>query len=304
MYLCYVIRSQPRINIQSKAFKLLYRRMIGTKNITMAHDLNVSYFALEQLDCPITHSEAIESFDFALRLFDGFARILNNFKTSLVGFNKKFKRSELLTYHESHILLLNQFFKHQQFNIDLSIPIPSGMKVGYLQATTIVEELYKTLAIENTITTLQAYLSAVNTAGHLLPAEDTTKAIARVTKDSVETSLRHIFTADKTLEVPLNTVISSFDELIAIDKHILGYNAIFQKAESICNDLDKIEKIIDTLVTSLEQQKTPVDKVAVRSLYKLVMTASVQLDMLGVVYESMQRIEHNFVLVIRRLLEA
>lgn len=266
----------------------------------MNYDLPVSYIALEHLEESIELSDATEVYQFVLRTFDTFTRIINNFKTSLKGFNRNFKRSELLAYHESHPFMINQFFKTQQFNLDLSVPIPSGMKVTYLHATTILETLYSTLDINSTITALQFYFSEVQ-AGRFPVTEDTTKLISKISKNDVEKTLRDIFNANKTMEVPLRSVIPSFDELIVVDHHILGYDTIFKNVETVCSALDVIEKIIDTHVTSIETQTTPIDKVAVRALYQLVHTASVQLDMFGVILTELQRVEHNFVICLRRL---
>ena len=270
----------------------------------MAYPINVSFVALEQLNRTIANSEANEAFGFIVRIADSFMRIINNFKTSLKGFHKSFKRSELTAYHESHTLVLKAFFKQRNFNTKLEVPIPSGMKVGYLQATTTLETLYATINITNTITTLQTYFTEVQKSGHLVPTETATQTISQVTKESVESILRNVFTNDKTLDVPITQVIASFDDLIQIDTHILGYEKIFQTAESVCADLDKLEKIIDTVVTRLEQHTIPATKAEVQSLYLLVRTASVQLDMLGVVFAELQRVEHNFVLVLRKLVAA
>jgi hypothetical protein len=278
--------------------------MIYTRKSPVTYDLNVSYIALEQLDSTLAHSDAQEAFGFAVRVVDAFARVVNNFKTGLTGFRKAFKRSELKAYHDSHQLAVRQFFKTRRFDPTLSVPIPSGMKVGYLQATTVLEALYTKLDIDDTMTALQVYFADVDKAGHLLPAEMTTARVSRLSKVDVETALRAVFTADKTLEVPAGTVIGSFDELLDIDRRILTYDPIFRHVEAVCTALDAVEKQIDALVTSLEKQAAPIDKSAVQSLYRLVRAASEALDMLGIILAECQRVEHNFVIAFRRLVGA
>lgn len=269
----------------------------------MSYDLNVSYIALEQLDRPLAHSEANEAFGFVIRILDIFTRIVNNFKTSIRGFTKQFKRSELVMYHQSHKLALQEFFKTRRFNLDLSVPIPSGMKVTYLEAATALDKLHEQLDIETTIATLQTYFNAVKAAGQVLPPEAITEKISRVTKKSVELDLRKIFVKNKTLEVPLRTVIPSFDELIKVDQLILKYEKIFQSVDQISKSLDRIERIIDELITAFEKQPNSVDRKQIQALYKLIMTASVQLDMFGVVIAEQQRLEHNFVIMLKTLVE-
>jgi hypothetical protein len=269
----------------------------------MVHALSISYVGLEQLGVAIDHGEASEGFSFLVRIFDVFTRLVNNFKTSLLGFRRAFKRSELREFHESHRMAINQFFQTATLNINQQVPIPSGMKVSYLRAATELLKLYQLINIQATIAELLAYFAEVDQSGHPLPAAATIKKISCVSKDGVEAELRLLFTADKTLTVPVHTVISTFSELVMVDQHVAAFEPIFQGVERISADLDEIEKAIDHLVTSLETQRGQIDRGTVQSLYQLVRTASVQLDMYGVVLAEMQRVEHNFVLVLRRLMD-
>ena len=269
----------------------------------MPYSLRDNDIALEQLGRTHYYSDATEAVGFLTRILDVFTRMVNNFRTVLKGLRYKFKRSELRAYHDSHVHAYNHFVTLRYFDPSLSVPIPSGMKVSYLRATETLDSLYATLKIEDTIKSLLDYFTAVSKVGRILPPETTTTTINRLTRDGTEKTLQQIFTADKTLEVSLNTVISSFEEVVSVDNHILRYEVLFQKVDGICNDLDKIERLIDSIITGLEQQKTT-DKTEVQSLYKLVYTASVQLDMFGVILAEMQRVEHNFVMVLRRLVEA
>lgn len=268
----------------------------------MSQKLFNQSIALEHLYLTIEqYEDATEAFGFVIKIFDVFTRLVNNLKVTLNPFRKSFKRSELRAYHESHVMMLSQLFKSKTFDASLQVPIPHGMKVSYIQATTVLEELYKTLDIETTINALSVYFTNVSAAGHILPTSDTLTTISKVTKDSVESQLRQVFTNDKTLEVPVGTVFSSFDEIKTVDTHILTYETIFQKVSDIYKKLESIEDIIDTLITGLEKQQT-IDKPSVQALYQLVLTASIQLDMFGVLLAEFQRIEHNFVLVLKKMI--
>lgn len=269
----------------------------------MDYTLHREDIALEQLGRTLPYSEATEALGFIVKIFDVFMRLLNNFKTSLSVLRRNFKRSELRAYHESHVFAYKNFLNEKKFNSSLSIPIPFGMKVTYLQATTILEDLYKTLDIESTVKSLSLYFTNVSKTGQITPSEDLRLSINHLTRESTEKTLQQVFSNDRTLEVTLGSMFSSFQEILTVDQHILGYEAIFQRVEFICAELDKIEKIIDIVVTNLEKQNTP-DKVQVQGLYQLVRTASIQLDMFGVILDMFQRIEHNFVIVLRRLVES
>lgn len=267
----------------------------------MSFDLSVSYVALEQFEMSLRYSDATEALGLLARITDGFIRIVNTFKTSLKGIWREFKRSELKAYHDSNMIAINRFLRAGIFDANIQVPIPSGMKVTYLQAIMTLADLYKTLDIEETMSLLKDYFSHNGQDGTLVSPTHTTQQIDRLTKDHVEKTLRTVFTADRTEEVSLHRVIPTFAELVVIDRRVLEYDAIFQRVERICSDLDGIETTIDALVTRYESLAGTVDKNDVDGLYRLVRTASVQLDMYGVLLAEMQRVEHNFVIILRRL---
>lgn len=266
----------------------------------MSYHFHDQGIALEQLGRTIDYNDATEAIGFITKTLDIFMRMINNFRTSIVGIRKSVKRSELKTYHDSHILAINKLFKSRYFDSSLSVPIPYGMKVPYLQATEIVNDLYKKLDIESTIKVLSEYFSSITGENRFSTADRVTTSISHITHEDLEQILRQVFTNDKTLEVKLGEVFASFDEILLVDKYILYYDIVFQKVERLCNELDRIERIVDVVVSNLEKQ-TVVDKTEVQSLYQLVRTAGVQLDAFGVILDSMQRIEHNFVICLRRL---
>lgn len=269
----------------------------------MVHALTVSVVALERLDPTVNAWEGVEAFGLVVRIADAFTRLVNNFKTALMGFRRNFKRSELKAYHDSHALAFRQFTTTRWFDPALSVPIPAGMKVSYLQATTALESLHGTLDIGATVAALAEYFGSVDKAGVLPPPAAVTRSVARLTMEKVEHALRGVFTSDRTLEVTLGSVVGSFDEILEVDKHILAYEQIFQKVDGICAELEHIEQAIDRLVTSLETSPT-IDKGAVQGLYDLVRAASVQLDIYGVLLNECQRVEHNFVILLRRVVDA
>jgi hypothetical protein len=258
----------------------------------------VSYIALEHFERRFTASDATEAFGFAVRLFDTFTRLLRNLKITLLGMNKTFKRSELKAYHDGHTLALRDFFKTRTLDYTRLVPIPSGMKVSYADAVSTLDGLYQTLSIDTTISTLLHDFQQMGTAPK--DPRTTTKEINRLSKAQVETTLRRLFSTEKTLDVPLGSVIASFETLVRLDQEILGYDAIFQHVPTICADIDKIEIAIDQVVTSLEKQST-IDKAYIAALYQLVRTASVQLDLFGVILAELQRVEHNFVVLLKSL---
>jgi len=269
----------------------------------MEYTTTVSYVAMEQLHQKMYNTDSMESFNFVRKIFDIFYRIVNNFKTSIIHIKKDFKRSELQAYHDSHHFVINKLLKSPYFDPTISVPIPSGMKVTYLKAIVTIEDLYKTLNITTTLNILQDYFSEYAKTGILKNSDSITKLILNLNKDTTQSTLQTLFTTDKTLEVPLGQVISSSDELFIVDKHILIFNEIFQQTPMICKQLEDLEKQVDNLVTLLESDPTRTDKILIESLYNLIMAASVQFDMLGVILDLLQRVEHNFTILFRRVVQ-
>jgi hypothetical protein len=259
--------------------------------------IDISYAALEQLERNIDYCEAMEYYTFIHRLFDAFGRLISNIKTELLNFNKKFKRSELQFYHDSKRFAIANLVKTKYFDKDLMVPIPSGMKVPYIKAVDVINKLFNELDINNTIHELIEYL---NTSSDKKSTANTIRKISKMTKLHLEVQLRSVFSNEKTIDVPLHTVISNFNEVLELDKKILDYETIFKQVPEFCEKITLIETLVDKIVTELEH-KDHVDRNYIKSLHTLIKTAAVQLDSLGVILIEMSRVEHNFVLVLNKL---
>ena len=271
------------------------------KKSFMSHNTNI---ALEQLNRSLPYVEATEATSFIIKTLDFLIRHTNNFKTTMFNIHKSFKRSELKTYCESHVFAYNKFLTSGYFDPSLLVPIPYGMKTSYHSAMITIDGLYRKLDINTTIKILYNYFHEVEKTGQILQAEEITRSIHKLDKEQTEIELRKVFTNDRTLEVKLGSVFTSHDMVITVGKHILGYNTIFKQLENIYSDLSSIEKIIDKIITELENKRDLRDMISIHSLYQLVKTASIQIDLFGVILGEMQRLEHNYVVVLRRLVEA
>jgi len=118
--------------------------------------------------------------------------------------------------------------------------------------------------------------------------------------NELETKLRSVFSSEKTLDVPLGKVIENFQQVKTIDDRLLGAESIFKQVPVLCSKLDLIEKAIDKIVTDLETKKD-IDRAYVKSLHGLVRTTANIFDFFGVCIAELFRVEHNFVLVLEKL---
>jgi hypothetical protein len=258
----------------------------------------ISYVALEQLDLTIQDSEALEAYTFIHRILDTFGRILSNIKTNLVHFNKKFKRSELKFLHDSKHFAIDNLYRSKHFNKSLMVPMPSGMKVSYLHAVDALEDLLKKLDIEGTADRLIHYFQNES----LSEPNAVAREISKLTKVELQKGVTSLFSNEKTHDVPLVSVIGTFEEIHEIDQKILKFEETFHKVGSICAKLDQIETEIDQRVTALENNRTHADRSYITALHDLVRTAAFQFDAFGVLIHHEQTIEHNFVLVMQKLI--
>ena len=170
----------------------------GSSNVVEYHFPSADV-ALEHLGRVVDYTGALEEIGFISKIFDIFMRYVNNFKTSILGILKNFKRSELKAYHESHILALNDFFKERLLDKALHIPIPSGMKVSYIRAAEELDALYKRLNIKDTISTIENYLDIIVRMNKIPPAENIINMLNKLSREETEDRLRKIFTADKAM---------------------------------------------------------------------------------------------------------
>lgn len=260
----------------------------------------LSHVALEQLENNIQLNEAVEAYNFIHKTLDVFSRLIYNFKTYLLHFEKNsFKRSELRFFHESKKLGYSNFLKKKCYIKDIMIPIPSGMKISYSQAVDILDDLFKKLDIQTILDTLLDYLNTTL-------SEDPSLIISKIkklTKNELETNLNKIFSSKKTFDVPLHSVISSFTEIIELDQKILNYETVFKQVESVVEKLNQIENRIDKLIDQLETQKESIDRKFIKNFHDLIQISAFQLDAFGVIITEMSRIEHNFTLLLNILVK-
>lgn len=245
---------------------------------------------------------SLEALGFFSRLLDRFSRIINNTIANLKSLSVTFKRSELRFYHETHPRELADFMRNARLDPNLYVPIPTGMRVSYRNAVETLTQLYTTLQIKTTVAALRSYIH-LSDHDRLAQTLRVAQSIDHLTQEATQTALQRVFTSDHTLEVPLSQVIASRDDLKTVNAGILTFESNFNSVEGIVTQLQDIERGLDAQISNLEAQ-TKRNPQEIHDLLRLVRTASVQFDMLGVLLHEMQRVEHNFVHVLKKLLTA
>lgn len=287
---------------------------IDNTSAVLAHEM--IHADLDRLDGLLKNYQvsegSTESFRILTNIVDAFTRVIFNITRTVLGTFKNFKRSELQTYHDSHKVALARLFNATVFDFgDLKIATPNGMKTDYITAVNALESLYGTLDITTTLSGLLDYVrqydkltvDQYDTMTYM--TKKLTASISKVTKQSVENTLRDIFTQgpDKPQYSTAKDVIASLDDLKMLDEKILKYNQIFTYAAQNASTLAEIESRVDKLIGSVSNLKL-ISPSYLRELQNLLYVAAEQVDMYGVILHEQQRIEHNFVLALHTISQA
>lgn len=260
-------------------------------------DVKSTYVALEHLQYELDDEAALEAYLFAHRALDTFGRLLSNLKTNLQHFNKKFKRSELAFFHDARRLLILHLDKLSYFDEKLLVPKPSGMHSTYLYATTTLDALYTRIDILKSAELLKKYFEETV----LADPEHITMQINRITIPELSKTLNTVFDDQKTEEVALGAVVKNYAEVKLLDRHILAFETYYRQAEKVVALLQLVEAAIDKHTQRLEAQRQAIDRKFLVDLHSLVRASAVQFDAYGVVLAEMQRVEHNFVMLYKKL---
>ncbi|CAM6000861.1 unnamed protein product [Sphagnum balticum] len=188
------------------------------------------------------------------------------------------------------------------------VPIPHQFNTTYSSAISIINDDLRKLDIEKTVDLFWVYLSELDDllkGGKVSEAVTSTKKtkheIDKVSRDDLNSSFGKMFSTDQTKEyLPFKEVIGTYKDIERINWHILAYEALFRVVSTICQKIDRIEKKVTLIITTLESNKNP-DLALVKAFHDLVYAFAVQCDALGVVLHHIQRIEHNWVLALDKL---
>lgn len=271
---------------------------------------HASYIALEQLGHDIdslqTAEESLRTF---YSLLDFFGRLANNLKTYLLKGFKSFKRSELHAYMDAHRIIAGRFLKDRNADFkDVRVPIPDGLTGTYASAATLVETSLKTASFPTVIDSTLAYLALYDTKSvdeyESLTTETAfaVKQITKTDKDALEEWIRENFIDKHTPDPkPAYQVIGDHKSLLMIHSQILGFEKNYFDAQKAVKAIDQIEKKIDLIIKRLKGLRS-IDATYLKNFHAFVLTLAIQMDTYGALLDYAQRIEHNYVLALRTLI--
>ncbi len=259
----------------------------------------------------IADEAAQEAVGFLGKTVDLFSRFFFNFRTQLGGIFSNFKRSELRMYHESNPMRVSDIREkigRLSFNT-FRVAIPDGMRVTYLDAISTLNRLYDEAYIMLTLREMAAVADELKRMSFSEPSKEdiarithATAEISRLVKSDVESSLQRCFTDSRTPEVSAHQAFAAPHDVLKADSQILAFELAFKVTIRVVAQAAALEKAYGRIVDVITQAKGA-DMTIVKALEEYLRQAALQLDLYGAIIHEMLRVEHNFVLVMKRLEE-
>ena len=273
----------------------------------------VSYIALEtvwnKLDDPTRYSSAEEAFHMFTALLDTGIRIFHNIRISMHSSAPGIRRSELRAFHHDNHYAWKEFI--DQKNLALltkKVPLPTGMSCTYKEAIDKIEEQLEHLNIDATLSAAQSYLTQLS---HEIKDGDVTHLTKKtqeafhqlklVSRDDIHHFIKSILPEiSPEIEKPASQVLKSYPEIVTVDEKILGLEKFYQKITHHSQQLDQIEKTLNTMIDTIKGRDLP--RELLTAVHKFIFSVAVQFDMLGAVAHISQMLEHNFALAMKKLI--
>ena len=270
-----------------------------------------NYIAIESLST-FTDSTGLEKINFFTQLADLLGRVVNNFKTYIFKGFKKFKRSELKEYVDSHGSSFNNFIKAKAFSFEkIHVPIPGGMINTYPEVSDALIAFLDKSDFDETIKKSLIYFNLFKgkiTEELLINISPNTEHIADVINVLNPTEIhdeliKPNFADSRERDEKLaGDVIGTNSDLIKTHKTILSFEKYYILAGDRADDISSIEKSIDKIISKIKLLNN-IDDTFLENFQIFVQGLAAQLDMFGTLLDFSQRVEHNYVLSIRRFVD-
>lgn len=234
-------------------------------------------------------------------------KILNNFKAIVTRGFKDLKRTELEGYIDSNKFSLSYILNVNYTNLtNLEVDVPLGMVKPYKYTLEKVNSCLEVLAMRDRTTgmlnsvnsLLTSLMSNTNTVitkntihtGELKSLENLYKEVIKCFNTSVRKETR-VFTEVFESEHCLG---DTFELLKKATKQEYEVSKVFTTLETLYSKFDQILKLI-------ERNETTLTKEDLLHLSSCTTTLAKLFDMYGLLIHDLQRIEHNFVLVLKTI---
>lgn len=299
-------------NLSKQDLKNIYNEVYDDKANESLY--NKSLFQYEYLLNYDFDTIALESFSSELLriitgILDTVLKLLNNFKATVLGVFKDLKRTELQEFEDSNKTTLPRILKYPyEFLAQQNVVVPRGMIKPYKFTT---EKIKGCLDVLDMVNRSEKALASVDNVLNMLMSN--TKL--QVKQDTIHVgelrSLEYIFKEEnncfssfKRCEEQQFSKVFQSDHCLVDTYHLLLNTVIYeQDVSKVYSTLERIYQKFEQILRLVESKQVNLTKSDIITLAGQTTTLAKLFDMYGTVITDLQRVEHNFVLVLSSIAE-
>ena len=299
-------------NDDSYSLDITFRNTSGNESFNILYKQSLAqYNYLSKLDF---NSIATESFGssivrFLTGILNILSKIINNIKTSLLNGFKDLKRTELQYYIDENKFSINRILSVRYDLIaNLSVPIPLGMISPYKVTTEKINTCINNLDMMNRmVSTLDSINNLVNSllAGSSITIENNTLNMGELT--AIENAFKN---ESKCFSISKRNSETEFSKVFLSDHCLKDTFILLDQATKEEYNVTKVYAILETIYQKFEQIITLVnseDAILTKNDLLLLSAQTTTLakifDIYGVTMQDLQRVEHNFIFVMKQIKE-
>lgn len=285
---------------------------IGNESLNTLYKQSLAqYNYLSKLDFD---SIATESFNssivrFLTGILNVLTKIVNNIHASILGLFKELKRTELQYYIDANKFSINRILSVRYDLIaNLSVPIPLGMITPYRVTTEKINICINNLDMMNRmIGTLDSIDNLVNAllTGSNVTIENNTLNMGELT--AIENAFKN---ESKCFSVVKRNSETEFSKVFPSDHCLKDTFTLLDQATKEEYNVTKVYAILETIYQKFEQIITLVSSEGATLTKNDLLLLSAQtttlakiFDIYGVTMQDLQRVEHNFIFVMKQIKE-
>ena len=281
------------------------------------NSINTSNESLSQYEQLLKYdfdSIALESFGsnitrFITGILDTILKLLNNFKATVLGVFKDLKRTELQEYEDSNKITLSRVLKYPyEFLAQQNVVVPKGMVKPYKVTTEKIKECLDTLDMvnrsEKALASIDNVLNMLMSNAKLQVKQDTINVGELRSLEQSFKQENNCFSPFKRCEERKFSDVFQSDHCLKDTYDLLSNTVLHeQDVSKVYNTLEKIYSKLEQILKLVESNHVNITKSDILTLSGQVTTLAKLFDMYGVVVTDLQRVEHNFVLVLKNIQE-
>lgn len=274
-------------------------------------------YSLSQYEYLLTYdfdSVALESFGSEITriitgILDTVLKLLNNFKTVVLGVFKDLKRTELQEYEDSNKITLTRVLKYPyEFLAQQNVVVPRGMVKPYKYTAEKIKGCLDTLDMvdrsERALTSVDNVLKMLLANTKFQVKQDTINVGELRSLEYMFKDENNCFSTFKRCEEQQFSKIFQSDHCLRDTYNVLVNTVIYEQDVSrVYTTLERIYQKFDHILRLVESNQVNLTKSDIITLAGQTTTLAKLFDMYGTVITDLQRVEHNFVLILRNISE-